>query len=123
MNHFMGIEKGLRPLSVYGFTYGHKTTFWVPSINSNYKQNDFVLRLHVIKTYRYETNRHNFQGLIRHRVFACKNDMIAVLQSWLSQFANKAGKISTDIRFVARHNVFSIENWLDNKCVGRLMVT
>jgi hypothetical protein len=79
MNHFMGIEKGFRPLALFGYNYSDKITFQVPTINSNYQKNDFILRLHTIKSQKYETNRHNFDGLCRVRIFAIKNDMFTAL--------------------------------------------
>ena len=123
MNHFMGLEKGLRPLSVHGYVYSDKITFWIPTINSNYTNKEFLLRFHTIKTCKYETQRYKFNGRLRYRIYACKEEFVATIKSWLSPFVDKSGDINDDIRIVSKHNTFAIEKWVANKCESRALVT
>lgn len=79
MNSFMGIEQGHRPLTMYSITYSNKLNLSIPVINSSYTANDFSIKVHQIKSVYEQNTIFRFRGLVRYRIYAYNQDILAYL--------------------------------------------
>lgn len=70
MNHFLGIDKSCRPVTVFMISYNNKMVLMVPAINSNYTHDNYQFQLHTIKTRNQNLDRTKFVGVVRIRIYA-----------------------------------------------------
>eukprot|EP00347_Sterkiella_histriomuscorum_P008832 403343569 len=122
MNHFMAIQPGMRPLTIYSLVYNNKISLNVPVINSNYTPNDFNITFQQIKSFYQMTNSFKFQGLIRYRTYCYNQDILAIMGQW-SGVVDNQGKLHKEIKIQAKYNSLYIEQWKNGKCIQRLIIS
>lgn len=79
MNSFLGIDQGYRPLTIHSVAYSNKLNLTIPTINSNYTTNDFLIKIHQIKSCYEQTTMFKFAGLVRFRIYTYNQDILSIL--------------------------------------------